>query len=365
MGKGFTIEEKTDYPYEDTVRFSFTLSQELEMPFRIRIPGWCRQPAFRLNGTPVQPRIEHGFAVFERKWHDGDLIECEYPASFELKSCRQWRWLERGPLVFALPVKAQIERESDDFLARLRFYPESEWNIALVLEPEQAKSLRLKKGEDGTPCVEVPVRKLLGGGELNQGRYTPAIPLCYHLTGPVKRVMLRPMGTSELRVTAFPDAIERQPLPVLECYAWAQCFLFNRYVPLEQQCFDPENLFGYDFVQKAGPIPVQCSPDGSFDLGNFYRTGNNVLAYIQLSIWADQPGPAMLALATADCAIGWLNGEKILRTHAINEMEPPYEEWFDIQLAKGMNFLKLKVADCPQISQYRRAWGVSARVFRT
>ena len=77
----------------------------------LRLPGWCRAPVLRLNGTAVemQPRVEKGYAKLERVWQPGDTVELVLPMPVERilahPSVRQNAGhvaLQRGPLIYCL-----------------------------------------------------------------------------------------------------------------------------------------------------------------------------------------------------------------------------------------------------------------------
>jgi DUF1680 family protein len=41
---------------------------------RLRIPGWCKAYELTVNGQAADAPVEKGYAVLNRKWHDGDRI---------------------------------------------------------------------------------------------------------------------------------------------------------------------------------------------------------------------------------------------------------------------------------------------------
>ncbi|CAM3676654.1 beta-L-arabinofuranosidase domain-containing protein [Cohnella lubricantis] len=83
----------------------------------LRVPGWFQsgQPALRVNGLPVDYRLENGYALVERTWTDGDEAEWELPLETKLIAARpEIRAdagkvaIQRGPLVYCL-------EEADNF----------------------------------------------------------------------------------------------------------------------------------------------------------------------------------------------------------------------------------------------------------
>lgn len=116
---------ETEYPWNGKLKMQ--LDPETKQSFRlcIRIPGWLtekiapgdlyRAPAtgagirFTLNGQPVNPRWENGYAVIERPWKKGDVVEADIPmevkriqAREELKQANGRIAIQRGPLVYCV-----------------------------------------------------------------------------------------------------------------------------------------------------------------------------------------------------------------------------------------------------------------------
>lgn len=111
-GRESALEVVTDYPWDGRVRVRW----EADGPARrselcLRIPGWCGQPAARLNGAAVEVAGSRrdGYLVLAREWKAGDTVELEYPmpvrriaANPNVKSNQGLLALQRGPLVYCL-----------------------------------------------------------------------------------------------------------------------------------------------------------------------------------------------------------------------------------------------------------------------
>ncbi|MEN8255715.1 MAG: glycoside hydrolase family 127 protein, partial [Verrucomicrobiota bacterium] len=118
------IRQTTRYPWEGHVRLAVTPSVAERFALHIRIPGWalgCPVPGnlyryepgheagyqITVNGEPVCPPIEKGYAVIDRFWEEGDIIEVELPMPVNRVHChskvvgnRGRVAIERGPLVY-------------------------------------------------------------------------------------------------------------------------------------------------------------------------------------------------------------------------------------------------------------------------
>ncbi len=123
-GRVVKLVQETRYPWDGRVRI--TVNPDVAAPFTInlRIPGWARNEAMpgnlyrfqdkvdesaaiKVNGRPVVPPIDKGYASIRREWQKGDMIELLLPmpvrrvvASEQVAADRGRVALQRGPMVF-------------------------------------------------------------------------------------------------------------------------------------------------------------------------------------------------------------------------------------------------------------------------
>lgn len=133
-------------------------------------------------------------------------------------------------------------------------------------------------------------------------------------------------------------------------------------IPLAEQIFEDEYQSPYEFIDEH-PDLVQFGVNGYVDLISHFECSQNYLGYLQFRFWVEDTEEATLALAVADTAIGWLNGEKVLEIEASGEGELMAPLWFPVKVHEGYNFLMLKIADLITPEQYRKAWGAKLEVF--
>jgi hypothetical protein len=136
-----TITEETDYPFNDEIVFTVNASRPVRFPFRLRIPGWCRNARLLVNDCPRAMKLPAGrFVTVSRVWRNGDRVELIVPMQI---TTRNWPdngiTVERGPLVYALPVPAQQSVYKEDThqtkeFPALRLEPDGPWNYGLTLE---------------------------------------------------------------------------------------------------------------------------------------------------------------------------------------------------------------------------------------
>lgn len=118
------LQLETQYPWEGEVRWTVRPSQPSSFAFHIRIPGWVddqplpgnlyrfvdtsrRTFTIRVNGALQVPRVDKGYAIIDRLWRPGDVIDYAIPmpvrqvlANKQVSADRGRICLERGPIVF-------------------------------------------------------------------------------------------------------------------------------------------------------------------------------------------------------------------------------------------------------------------------
>ena len=116
----------TRYPWEGRLQLQLDPVKKQTFRLYIRVPGWLsekiapgelyRAPRvgdagirFSLNGQPLSPQWENGYAVIEREWKKGDVVEADIPmevkmihAREELKQNNGRIAIQRGPLVYCV-----------------------------------------------------------------------------------------------------------------------------------------------------------------------------------------------------------------------------------------------------------------------
>jgi len=215
------ISEETDYPYDGRIRFRFAMPEPREFTFTYRVPGWCTARADRGRFVSVTRRFKDGDTmdldfpmepVFEdvapRRYVFRDTF-AGYTADVPGPSVSQGTVLRRGPLLFALPIRARMEedtKEHENFHGKKsgepdfkcwNMYPDSPFNYALAEKRAEVKTNPLR--------ISVPVRRIRW--ELRENRFTPDQPEKLEFLGDeTEHVELVPYGQTTLRLSVFPFA---------------------------------------------------------------------------------------------------------------------------------------------------------------
>jgi len=120
------VKMSTDYPWNGQVKLNIDPVKKSKFQLFIRIPGWASgeavpgdlyrfvetdRPAisFAVNGKAVSFKEERGYAIIEREWKKGDVVNFEFQmdvqkiiANNDVKTDRQRTALQRGPILYCV-----------------------------------------------------------------------------------------------------------------------------------------------------------------------------------------------------------------------------------------------------------------------
>ena len=109
-GGSAALRIESDYPWDGRVRIVVEETPDTPWTLSLRIPAWSGDAALHVNGEdPEEVRVEGGYALIERSWVSGDVVELDLvmePGLIQghpwIESTRGCVAIERGPLVFCL-----------------------------------------------------------------------------------------------------------------------------------------------------------------------------------------------------------------------------------------------------------------------
>jgi DUF1680 family protein len=218
-----SIDEQTDYPFGDVIRFTLATKSNVQFPFHVRIPAWCKEASLTLNGQPLRTGKGGQMVVINRTWKDGDVLSLHLPMEV---ATTNWggnaRAVERGPLVYALKLEERWEKGTDekegDYFS---VYPKGEWNYgllnAVVNTPATVVKVAVVKPVTenfvwnlaNAPIeLKVPAKKIPDWRIVNDVAPQPVTARDGLYMGKVEdkveTVTLIPYGCSKVRIVAFP-----------------------------------------------------------------------------------------------------------------------------------------------------------------
>jgi DUF1680 family protein len=121
-GGTLRVEMTTGYPWSGTVDVRVRQAPAEACGLAVRIPAWCREARFTVNGSPLAPDpADGGYLIVRRHWMPGDVLRCDLAVaprltfpSRRIDALRGTVAVERGPLVYCFeqadqPAGADIE----------------------------------------------------------------------------------------------------------------------------------------------------------------------------------------------------------------------------------------------------------------
>ena len=227
-GKDVAFHIETNYPFQGDSKIVFDNAAGVSFPLKLRVPGWCAKPSFKLNGKAVNAGVDSdGFVSLRGNWKRGDAVEIDFPMEprvvegveqylaqkngkefhmgghgkpldiREFTKGAPFAYVARGPLTFALPLKTANDTQ-----------------VALVIPQRKIKVSTSPVPSDwtwgGKPLVtlEVTLQKI----DWEMGK-TPKLPLKTFAPNPSKteKKTLIPYGcTDYYKMTMFPVAKDQR-----------------------------------------------------------------------------------------------------------------------------------------------------------
>ena len=130
------VRQQTRYPVDGKVVLTLTPEKAARFTVKVRIPGWARgeenpfglyvsespaAPVLSVNGTPVEIRLDKGYALLDRVWNPADRIVLELPVAPRLvRAHKAARELDGMATIAAGPLVYCIEQADNADYARLR-----------------------------------------------------------------------------------------------------------------------------------------------------------------------------------------------------------------------------------------------------
>lgn len=85
--KGLVLEQRTNYPNDDTTELTIQSAPETPLTLLVRCPAWAAgAPGLQLNGRPLEIKSQPGqYAEIKRVWAKGDTLRVTIPMSLHIE----------------------------------------------------------------------------------------------------------------------------------------------------------------------------------------------------------------------------------------------------------------------------------------
>ncbi|MBC8619468.1 glycoside hydrolase family 127 protein [Parabacteroides faecis] len=230
-GTEVTIKEQTNYPFEETIRFTLTTPEKVSFPLYLRIPSWCKDASITVNGQKLGVDLISGkYAKITREWSDADEIVLTVPMTFNY---RQWQVnknsvsVDYGPLSLSLKIDEDYQQKDSRQTAigdskwqegadasawpTYEIYPASPWNYALQLNsPISVQRKEWPFDNNPFTLTNVPLEfkakgRLIPEWKIDEYGLCGVLP-CEDApkADALDEITLVPMGAARLRIASFP-----------------------------------------------------------------------------------------------------------------------------------------------------------------
>jgi DUF1680 family protein len=124
MGQKVELKQETNYPWDGAIKIVVNPATNASFAINLRIPGWARNEpvptdlyrfadtideplTLKVNGQPVEIKLENGYAKLQRQWNAGETVELNLPmpvrrvlANDQVAADRDRVAIQRGPIVY-------------------------------------------------------------------------------------------------------------------------------------------------------------------------------------------------------------------------------------------------------------------------
>ena len=219
-GAPVVIVEDTMYPFRGEINLLIRPEKPVRFPLRLRIPMWAERSTVRVNGKHIANPQAGSFATVERQWQPDDTIEINFPLKPRLtRGHNKSVTVERGPLIFSLAITEEWEKlRTRGMTADWAVNPKSPWNYALAVNEHTVESalnvVERSSGKDLFTLEGAPVHIQAKGKKISQwkeedGVAAPIPESPVRSNEAVQTLRLVPYAAAKLRITAFPELLEK------------------------------------------------------------------------------------------------------------------------------------------------------------
>ena len=217
-----TVQEETNYPFDDKINFKFSLKKQVDFPFQLRIPAWCKEGIITINGEIYSKEQGGRLVIINRVWSNKDQLVLQLPMQVKATECADnSRAIERGPLVYGLKIGEKwTEGKEENEGKYFEVHPTTPWNYGLLqhitADPEKGTSVKINplKKDFRWNLANAPIEINIKAKQINDWKaqnglaYLPVSGRNGVYKGDIssetQEITLVPVGFTKLRIMAFP-----------------------------------------------------------------------------------------------------------------------------------------------------------------
>lgn len=164
------VKQETRYPWEGRIDIQVNPQKEGNFTMKVRIPGWARgienpyglytsnlkKPvALKVNGQPVDIKLENGYAVINRTWKGNDRIELDLPVQPRIITANPNVEQVKGQVALASgPVIYCIEDVDNPEFDKISISPDA--GMELTFRKDMLEGINVIKYNGDIPAIAIP-----------------------------------------------------------------------------------------------------------------------------------------------------------------------------------------------------------------